>query len=650
MTRRTPALAFLTFITAVTLSASSFIVPKDAELVSRSTAIVVGTVEGVYVEQSETDINTVAEVRLERAVKGAGRADELIRVATYGGVSGDRALVVPGAAHFEQGERVLLFLVRDPHDSSRWRTTDLTLGKFRFVTSSKGARLLTRDTDDIEGWDAAGTPHVEKLRKETEFLQSIEQRVRGRVVAEDYLVDPAEVTLQTTPAEPHGLTPQSNATYPPRTYTTNVNSSGTYLPSRWPNMAAGVTMYKRSDQNISGVADGGVSVIQGGMNAWNSECGSVVNLIYGGQSATASANFDTVHVVEFNDPQGRVPGSWTGAGTIAITFISYSGQHSFNNETWWSITDADVVFQDGFPGTHPAFPTAMTHELGHGIGWRHSNAHYISTTGADQPCDPSVEECSTSAIMNATAIPSFGYALQTWDVNAVESVYPGGTCGGTCTPPAITSQTASTSISAGSLVTLTVTATGTANLTYQWFQGARGDVSNPVPNGGSPSVTVAPGTTTNFWARVTNGCGSADSGGLTVTVPVTGLSTRTATKLYLITPCRLIDTRNPNGPQGGPLLAPNSVRTVVAVGQCGIPATAAAIVANIVAVNPTSSGFLAIYPGTGGPFPGTSTLNYKANRSLANNSIVKLSSDGKVSVYNSGPALNFVIDLNGYFQ
>jgi len=44
-------------------------------------------------------------------------------------------------------------------------------------------------------------------------------------------------------------------------------------------------------------------------------------------------------------------------------------------------------------------------------------------------------------------------------------------------------------------------------------------------------------------------------------------------------------------------------------------------------------------------------LNYSTGKTLANNTVIALSVDGKISVYNSGPfGINFIIDVNGYFK
>jgi hypothetical protein len=511
MKHRFPFLAVLLFA-AGSMLASTFIVPTDDELVDKSRAIATGTVEGSYVQETNGTIETIYEVRIEQTIKGSLRAQELVRVVTLGGIvdDGERGVFVPAEAKLTQGERVLLFLTHDGH--GRWRTTDMTLGKFRFVTSTAGERMLVRDMEDVVGWDRAGRVYEEKVRREEGFLHFVDERVKGRSSkTTDYMVDASAVTLPPDEEQSYAIAANA-APFPPSTYTSWVGGQ----PVRWPNMSAGVNFYKRSDQNIAGAADGGVSAIQSGLAAWTNECGSLIVLNYAGQIAKASTNHDATNVVEFNDPQQRVSGSWGGSGTIAITFLSFAGDHQFAGGTWLNITDADVVFQDGFPATHAAFAPAMTHELGHGIGWRHSNQDY-ATGGA---CNSAVEECTSAAIMNSSVSANYGFTLQPWDINAAQSVYPGGTCG-TCTPPAITGQPGSPAIAAGSSATLSVSATGTGPLSYQWFTGTSGNTASPIPGGTGPSITVTPASTTSYWVRVTNACGTANSATATVTVTTT---------------------------------------------------------------------------------------------------------------------------------
>jgi hypothetical protein len=87
-----------------------------------------------------------------------------------------------------------------------------------------------------------------------------------------------------------------------------------------------------------------------------------------------------------------------------------------------------------------------------------------------------------------------------------------------CDPPMITTQPQSTNVTTGSPATLTVATSGTAPLTYQWYVGAKGDTSNPIADATSDSITVTPPSTTRYWARITNACGSVDSAAAIVTV------------------------------------------------------------------------------------------------------------------------------------
>ena len=87
-----------------------------------------------------------------------------------------------------------------------------------------------------------------------------------------------------------------------------------------------------------------------------------------------------------------------------------------------------------------------------------------------------------------------------------------------CAPPAITAPPQSRTVESGQTATLSVTATGTAALTYQWYQGDAGDASTPVGSDASTLTTPPLTATTSFWVRVGNACGTADSAAATVTV------------------------------------------------------------------------------------------------------------------------------------
>ena len=85
-------------------------------------------------------------------------------------------------------------------------------------------------------------------------------------------------------------------------------------------------------------------------------------------------------------------------------------------------------------------------------------------------------------------------------------------------PPAIKGQPESASVIAGDTATLRVGATGSSP-TFQWYIGAGGDTSNPIPGAtASTYVTPALQATTSYWVRVSNAIGTANSSAATVSV------------------------------------------------------------------------------------------------------------------------------------
>ena len=122
------------------------------------------------------------------------------------------------------------------------------------------------------------------------------------------------------------------------------------------------------------------------------------------------------------------------------------------------------------------------------------------------------------------------------------------------------------------------------------------------------------------------------------------------TVFYTVTPCRVLDTRLPSGPLGGPALAAGEVRDLPLGGNCGIPADAEAVVANLTVVNPSAPGYFEL--SVTGSFGHTSTLNFRAGQTRANNAVVPLFGNGHTKTHLSmatGQA-DLVVDVTGYFR
>jgi FtsP/CotA-like multicopper oxidase with cupredoxin domain len=123
------------------------------------------------------------------------------------------------------------------------------------------------------------------------------------------------------------------------------------------------------------------------------------------------------------------------------------------------------------------------------------------------------------------------------------------------------------------------------------------------------------------------------------------------TSFHTLIPCRVADTRNANGPPGGPALVAGTIRNFPVSGVCGIPSSAKAVTVNIAVVNPTSLGHLTIYP-AGGSAPLASTINFRSGVVRANNAILLLGVSGEVAVLNgmTSGSTDFVLDVTGWFE
>ena len=124
---------------------------------------------------------------------------------------------------------------------------------------------------------------------------------------------------------------------------------------------------------------------------------------------------------------------------------------------------------------------------------------------------------------------------------------------------------------------------------------------------------------------------------------------------FPLQPCRVVDTRGPVGPLGGPALAANTLRSFFFEGVCGIPSTARAVVFNVTAIQATDVGDLRIFPfQVAVPF--ASVINFgTTDFALANGAIIPLTNGTRISVLPDMPMgstghVHLVLDVTGYFQ
>ncbi len=117
------------------------------------------------------------------------------------------------------------------------------------------------------------------------------------------------------------------------------------------------------------------------------------------------------------------------------------------------------------------------------------------------------------------------------------------------------------------------------------------------------------------------------------------------TDFFTLAPCRLLDTRNANGPA----LQAGQLRTFAAASQCGIPATAVALSLNVTAVSPTGNGYLTLFPADRLQ-PAIATVNFSTGQTRSNNTILLLATTERTFLVFPSVTADLVVDVNGYFE
>jgi hypothetical protein len=121
---------------------------------------------------------------------------------------------------------------------------------------------------------------------------------------------------------------------------------------------------------------------------------------------------------------------------------------------------------------------------------------------------------------------------------------------------------------------------------------------------------------------------------------------------HALTPTRIVDTRSGIGVAAGAVPADGTIDFAVA-GAGGVPASGAgSVVLNVTAVDPTSTGYVNVYPGLL-PKPSTedpSSLNFAAGQNVANQVTVTLGTNGGLSAYNANGSTHILVDVVGWYD
>jgi len=497
------AIAFV----AVSLDATTYVVPKDETMVSKASAIVIGSALGSHTEELPGgELETITTFAVEEVLKGNRALIDGVRVHSPGGAMGSRLEAIPGAPRFRDGKRVLLFLTKVGQDD--YATTDLGLGSFHFAFDSLGHAIVTRD--EISGWNLNGSIHEEPLRDADRFVRFIRDAAAGRPVSSDYTIASA------APESRRHII--SDSTYTVTNYTfASDNSNENSLGTRWMTFPNAV-IWNRGNAEIN-ASNSGSDAINAAFASWNNEVSSNVNYVLTTSTANSNGIFDPLdginNVVFEKDMTFRgvsaydcSTGGVLGSGGVHIAVVDPS--NVLNGESFYKTSEVDISMNQGVGACLPGgagtlsvgnYISVVTHESGHTLSLRHSDKSRDNT----QACTNfPAYDCSNSAIMNHTLIAGLNGVLTPWDQRAVEAVYPA---------PAIPAGLAATPASSSS-VSLTWTAS-TGALSYTIYRSANGTTYSNVGTSAANQFTdstASPNTAYLYKVRaVISGVESGDS-------------------------------------------------------------------------------------------------------------------------------------------
>lgn len=476
---RHAAVAVSLLFLAVTLSAATFDLPTDTELLGRADLVVVATVlDSASRHEQHHGIFTESRLHIEDVLKGNAPGSQMI-VREEGGSANGVLLVIPGSASYQAGSRVLAFLKQRPDGT--YFTAYMGLGKYHSARID-GSEVFVRDPDGVEvrNGEAVDARHA------TEFIEYIRNGAPAQQKPE--ILTDAVLELKTA----------VNATA--GSYTLVGGSPS--RPLRWPFSGENTVSFKLGGGGAQpGVTDT-IGGIETAMAAWGNESFAFINFdIDGIATATSINDYDGENSILVNSATPATGNSCDSAIACGKVWANDAptpqNPHVWDGDTFYTVFGADVLIGSNSM-SQVTFEGIMGHELGHAMGLRHSNQGTPS---------------STNALMNS--VVSGGAVLREWDREAVSEVYGFGL---PCVPIAITTTSGGGTVDFGSPRQLSVTVTGDTPRTFQWYEGSTGDTTTPVGTNSSSFTTPPVTTARSYWVRVSNNCpSSADSATITVT-------------------------------------------------------------------------------------------------------------------------------------
>lgn len=363
------------------VSASTFVLMDESDLAERSVAAVIGLVTSVRAAAGANgSIHSYVTIEPEDIVFGDVPAGPLVLREDGGRIHG-RGERVFGAAEYSTGERVLVFLSQNRDGTLR--TTGMSMGKYRLATDEQGIATAKRDLGEgVVLLDPRTRTLRERRHLRRTRLSGLLRGLRN--------VHPRRRVRSLHSAE---IPPGSVAVH-------GTQESFTFLgqPARWfePDERRAIDFFIgfRADEKLG--RDASRSLVSDALAAWSAVPSSSLLLADGGLTDEAPfAGCDGPNRFVFNDPFDEVVDPSDCHGVLAIGGFCFDDQdtRTVNGTTFRRITLGKVTLADGWSDCDLWTPCNVaevaTHELGHAVGFGHSDddtATMASVVHLDDRC------------------------------------------------------------------------------------------------------------------------------------------------------------------------------------------------------------------------------------------------------------------------
>ncbi len=420
------------FAAAAPAHSTTFVLMDEDDLAAQSVAAVIGRVRRVEaVGEADGAVRTYVHLDAEQILFGAVPVGSLV-LREPGGRIRERSEKIFGAPEYATGERVLAFLSQNADGTLR--TTAMAMGRYRLEADAAGAQIATRTLGE-------GAAVFDPVQGRLDVRPAPRRRRLGRLVAR--LTGAAGAA----PVRPLVTNPAAVR------QTARARAPFTFLaaPSRWFEPDDDVPV----EFLVDATGDLGVGEIESraavadALAAWSDVSTSSLLLADGGSIApTDFAGCTGPNRIVFNDPGGEINPPVDCRGVLAIGGFCFDEQQrrTVNGVDFNRITIGKVTLNDGFSDCRFWNPCnvaeVVTHELGHAIGFGHSE-----------------DEQATMAAVAQFDGRCAGLDLD--DIYAVSSVYPFAGTPPTATATPTPEATATASPSATPTVPPTETRTRT---------------------------------------------------------------------------------------------------------------------------------------------------------------------------------------------